>query len=130
LGTVPIFTAIYRHLQPQRRPRFDGARMKVTVRDRRVAIEDLTVTSSLATVTGEGTITMGGYIDMRLDFPDLFGDDANVFVIPQVLKALTSVVQFQIHGYLRSPRARPLWLWDSKPPREELGPIPAAPVDR
>src|SRR5690606_20996946 len=58
LGTVPIFTAIYRHLQPQRRPRFDGARMKVTVRDRRVAIEDLTVTSSLATVTGEGTITM------------------------------------------------------------------------
>ena len=69
---------------------------------------------------------MDGYLDMMIDFADLFGRDADWLVLPQIARMLTTgVVRFQVYGYLRNPRARPQWLWESKADRVELGPMPA-----
>lgn len=127
LGQVPVFTTIYSYLAEPRRPKFEELRMAFTIQDQRVNVHDLEVSSPLITATGHGTIDMGGYVDMRVDFPDFFGKDADWLFLPQMLRMLTSeLAQFQIYGNLRAPQTRPLWLWREAAPRLPLGPIPAA----
>ncbi|MCA8941745.1 MAG: hypothetical protein KDB80_04225 [Planctomycetes bacterium] len=130
LGEVPLFTAIYSHLTPNQRPRFNGVAVDFSVHDQRIDIHEVEATSSLISVSGQGTVTMDGYLDMELDFADLFGEDADWLVLPVFARVITTgVVKFQVFGYLRSLRARPQWLWESKPDRVRLGPIPARSAD-
>lgn len=125
LGEVPMFTAIYAFLPPNKRPQFDGARLEVAVRDHQMQIEDLVMTSPLVEVRGQGTVGLDGYLDIVLEFPDLFAS-GDWLVLPQVLKAITSqVVRFHLYGYMRSPSARPRWLFQTTPGRREIVPIPA-----
>ena len=71
-------------------------------------------------------MTLDGYIDVQIDFPDVIGRDADWLGIPPIFRALTQgIVKFQVYGYLRSLRAEPSWLWSSRPDRVRLGPIPA-----
>lgn len=131
LGQVPVFTSIYSYLAEPRRPRFEKLRMQFTIGGKKVDVPFLEVSSPLLTATGRGTIDMGGYIEMRIDFPDFFGKSADWLFLPQVLRMLTSeLAQFQIYGNLRSPQTRPLWLWRDAASRVPLGPIPAFPVTR
>ncbi|MCC6781929.1 MAG: hypothetical protein IT457_03715 [Planctomycetes bacterium] len=127
LGAVPAFTAIYSYLEEPRRPRFDRLSARVVVKDQRVAVDALEIGSPLLTATGKGTIDMAGWIDMRIDFPDFFGRGADWTFLPQVLRAVTSgLAQFQVHGDLRAPQTRPLWIGREAADKAPLGPIPAA----
>ncbi|MBI5851615.1 MAG: hypothetical protein HZB39_11420 [Planctomycetes bacterium] len=132
LGAVPAFTAIYSYLAEPRRPRFDRLGAKFHVRDQRITVDSLEIGSPLMTATGKGTIDLAGWIDMRIDFPDFFGKSADWTFLPQVLRAVTSgLARFQIHGDLRSPQTRPLWIGREAANQAPLGPIPAArPVRR
>jgi hypothetical protein len=126
LGPVPLFSTIYAYLEPDKRPQFNSARLDLHVADRRIELADLQLASSLVTVKGQGSVTMDGYLDMVLFFPDLFGNTPDWLLLPRVLSFLTdSVVRFHVFGYLRAPRARPRWLWQGTPSRRNIEPIPA-----
>ncbi len=126
LGEVPLFTSIYSYLSPNRRPRFDSASLNFSMHGREIQIDKFTASSPLLAAEGKGTVTLDGYVNMSMDFPDLFGKKADWLILPPVVRTLTnSVVGFQIYGYLRAPKARPRWLWQDKPDRVPLGPIPA-----
>lgn len=131
LGRVPVFTTIYSYLAEPRRPRFEGLAARFEIGDRQIRVPSFEVTSPLLTATGRGTVDMDGYVDLRLDFPDFFGRSADWLLLPQALRALTSeLARFQIHGHLRDPQTRPLWLGRSPAKRAALGPIPASPPRR
>lgn len=131
LGEVPMFSAIYTYLAPDKRLWFDGASVKVALRDGRLEISDLEMTSPLVTVKGRGSMAMDGYIDMVLAFPDLFGGSADWLLLPAFFRMLSSqVVRFHVYGYLRNPRARPRWLWQKAPGRFPIEPIPPPPRPR
>jgi hypothetical protein len=127
LGRVPVFTAIYSYLAEPRRPRFEGLAARFEIGDRQIRLPSFEVTSPLLTATGRGSVDMDGYVDLRLDFPDFFGRSADWLLLPQALRALTSeLARFQIHGHLRDPQTRPLWLGRDPAKRAALGPIPAS----
>ncbi len=126
LGEVPAFTAIYSYLAPEKRPQFDGVHLEYGIRDDRIEVRDLVLTSPLLRVQGSGVIGLDGYVDIELSFPDLFAAAADWFILPRVLNMLTSqVVRFRIDGYLRSPRARPRWLFQERAERRPIPPIPS-----
>ncbi len=126
LGEVPIFSAIYAFLAPNNRPQFDGASLRYAIGDQRIQIDDLQVTSPQVKVVGAGNLTFDGYLDIDLEFPDLFAGTADWLILPRVVNLLTSqVVGFQVFGYLRSPEARPRWLFQGRPDRRRIDPIPA-----
>ena len=128
LGAVPAFTSIYSYMAPSRRPRFDGAFADVQIGDRQLEIKRLEVGSPLIDVSGDGTMSMDGYLDMVLWVPNLFGEDADWLVLPRIIHQITSeVVQFDVFGYVRNTRVRPRWPWDPTPDREDILPIPAPP---
>jgi hypothetical protein len=126
LGVVPLFTAIYSYLSPRRRPRFDGGELQFGIADQVVWIENVEVFSPVLTVTGGGKLRMDSYLDLTLDFPDFFGNAGDWLVLPRVIKYLGGrVVQFQIYGYLRRPKARPRWMWQPRASEAPITPIPA-----
>jgi hypothetical protein len=130
LGAVPAFTAIYSYLPESRRPRFDSFSATLAIAERKVDIESLELSSPLLSATGRGNVDLAGWIDMRIDFPDLFGKDADILVIPGVLRSVASgLAQFQIHGELRNPRVRPLWIGREAAGTVPLGPLPASKRD-
>ncbi|MFO1052968.1 MAG: AsmA-like C-terminal region-containing protein [Planctomycetota bacterium] len=124
LGAVPVFTAIYSYLLEPRRPRFDNLTTKLRIEGRRVFVDELAMSSPLLTATGKGSFDMAGWVDMRIDFPDLFGREGDWILIPALMRAMTStLVQFQVHGLLRNPQTRPLWIG-----REAAGDVPLEPL--
>ena len=126
LGAVPIFTAIYAFLTPGKRPQFDGGRFRINVADLQISIDELVLTSPLIEVTGSGSIGPDGYMDIVIEFPNFFGTAGDWLILPQLMRALTSqVVRFHLYGYLRWPKARPRWLFQSTPGRRDIEPIPA-----
>ncbi len=126
LGVVPLFTAIYSYLAPRRRPRFDGGDLQFGIADQVVWIESVELYSPVLTVTGGGKLRMDSYLDLTLDFPDFFGRAGDWLVLPRVIKYLGGrVVQFQIYGYLRRPKARPRWMWQPRASEALIPPIPA-----
>jgi hypothetical protein len=131
MGQVPAFTTIYSYLDKPRRPRFEDLKLRFAVADQRIEVPELQIASQLLTATGRGRIDMDGYVDMRIDFPDFFGKDSDWLFLPQMLRMLTNeLAEFQIYGYLRAPKIRPLWLWRDAAERLALSPIPAATPDR
>ena len=131
LGAVPAFTAIYSYLAEPRRPRFERLTARVRILDRKVHIDALEIGSPLLTATGKGSVDMAGWIDMRLDFPDMFGRDADWALIPGILRAMTSsFAQFQVHGELRAVQTRPLWIGREAANNVPLGPVPASSARR
>lgn len=126
LGEVPIFTSIYAFLSPSKRPQFDGGQVALRVANQSVTIDNLVLTSPLVEVKGKGTIGLDGYLDIVLEFPDFFASAGDWLVLPQVVRAIsTQVVRFHLYGYLRSPHARPRWLFQDTPDRRHIEPIPA-----
>ncbi|MDA0933247.1 MAG: hypothetical protein O3C51_07290 [Planctomycetota bacterium] len=131
LGRVPVFTSIYSYLAEPRRPRFEGLAARFEVGDRQVRIPSFEVTSPLLSAGGKGSFDMDGYLDLRIDFPDFFGRSADWLLLPQAMRALTSeLARFQVHGHLRDPQTRPLWLGRDPAKRAALGPIPASSARR
>ena len=131
LGRVPVFTSIYSYLAEPRRPRFEGLAARFEVGDRQVRIPSFEVTSPLLSAGGKGSVDMDGYLDLRIDFPDFFGRSADWLLLPQAMRALTSeLARFQVHGHLRDPKTRPLWLGRDPAKRAALGPIPASSARR
>ncbi|MEM7201259.1 MAG: AsmA-like C-terminal region-containing protein [Planctomycetota bacterium] len=125
LGEVPMFTAIYSYLAPKNRPQFDGVSLDFDLRDRLVQIRNLVVSSPLVQVTGGGTVNFDGYLDVDLEFPDLFASAADWLILPRVLNVLTSqVVRFHVFGWLRAPQARPRWLFENQAQPQPIAPIP------
>jgi len=125
LGEVPIFTAIYAYLTPAKRPQFEGLSADLRIADRMLMVDNLSLTSPLVDMTGEGTISPDGYVDIAIEFPDFFAASGDWFILPQVLRAVTSqVVRFHVFGYVRTPRARPRWLFQNDPRRIAINPIP------
>lgn len=124
LGDVPLFRSIYAVLR--RQPQFATADATFRVGDRRIAIDSLTLGSSILDVHAKGKVSMDGYVDMNIDLPDLFGDAADFLILPEILHtAVAQVLEFKLHGYLRNPEIKPLTLFQGAPARREIGPIPA-----
>jgi hypothetical protein len=125
LGAVPLFTAIYAQLPEQNRPHFDTLSMAFDLRDRGLRIDELQLASPLLAVTGSGTMTMDGYVDVRLQLGDLFGDSADLLLLPEILRFLTNqFVRFHLYGHLRDLRAEQRWLAERNPRRQPLLPAP------
>ena len=131
LGEVPMFTAIYGFLEPRNRPQFDALELVVDVHDRLIELERMELKSPIVEVTGSGTVGMDGYLDIVLEFPDFFASASDWLFLPKVLQAITSpLVRFHVFGYMRSPQARPRWLFQDDPDRRSIDPIPARPPTR
>lgn len=124
LGDVPLFRTIYAILR--RQPQFTSADATFRVDKRRIDIDRLTLGSQILEVKGKGAVTMDGYVDMTIELPDLFGDAADFLILPQILhNAVSQVLEFKLHGYLRDPEVTPLTPFQSTPARRSLDPIPA-----
>ncbi len=124
LGEVPLFRGIYALLQ--RHPQFTGASLEFVLGDRRIDIQKLELNSQVVDVRGKGSLAMDGYLDMTLELPSLFGDGADFLILPQLLhNAFSKVVEFKVHGYLRSPVVTPVVLFQGAPARRPIEPIPA-----
>jgi hypothetical protein len=125
LGAVPLFTAIYALLPEQNRPHFDTLALAFDLRDRRLSIADLQLASPLLAVSGQGAMTLDGYVDVRLQLGNLFGDSADLLLLPEILRFLTNqVVRFHLHGHLRELTAEQRWLAARNPRRQPLLPVP------
>jgi hypothetical protein len=126
LGEVPVFAPIFAILEPRKRPRFDQLRMTFALRDGTAQVRELMVGSPLMNVTGNGRVTLDGYVDLVLEFPDLFGTPGDIVILPSILRFLSSqVVRFHVYGWLRHLKARPRLLWQSDPGRPRSQPLPA-----
>ena len=126
LGDVPLFQAIYRQLPEDRRPKFEGVEVSLEAADQRIRIDRLLLSSPLLAVEGQGTATMDGYLDLALEFPNLFGSASKTLVVPEILRRLTNaVVSTQIYGYLRDPRSRQVFWLSGSPESRPLEPIPS-----
>lgn len=124
LGDVPIFRSIYGILR--RQPQFTSAEATFRVEDRHIQVDALTLGSQILEVNAKGQVTMDGYVDMTIELPDLFGDAADFLILPEILhNAVAQVLEFKLHGYLRSSEITPRTPFQSTPARRELGPIPA-----
>src|SRR5262249_24437995 len=121
-----LFKAIYRMLPEDKRPKFESVELKLSARDRLVTIEELGLGSPLLTLQGTGTATMDGYLDLHLEFPNLFGAASEVLIFPEILRRmLTAAVAPALYGCLRDPHARQRTLLSGDPERRPLEPIPA-----
>lgn len=125
LGTVPIFAAIYSHLKAEHRPQFTAGKAAFKIHDQRIDFTELNARSDLFKVEGSGTLDMDGFLDVRLNIPQLFGSAASILILPPLLnKVVSELVSFQVYGNIRSPRAQPLWLGSRPKGRPGLRPIP------
>ncbi len=125
LGTVPVFTAIYAQLSVQDRPRFEGGTLAFRVADRRLTFDELLVRSPLLQISGTGSMTMEGYVDIRLVIDNLFGGAANMLLLPQIFQSIaSSLVRFHLYGHLRDLRTEPRWITERDPRRLRLTPVP------
>ena len=96
------------------------------VRDKVMELENINVTSPVMEVVGNGSVTLDGYLDIQLEFPDLFAKAADWLILPRVVSLFASqVVRFQVSGFLRAPKAEPRWLFQGDAQRSRLRPIPA-----
>ncbi len=115
LGRVPVFSTIYDYLKPDQRPRFSSGRLKFTVAERTVVLSQIKLKSSILDVDGRGKVTLDGYSDILLSLR-AFGGGMDRFV--------RSIIEFQIYGYLREPKTRPVWLGQRRSGRRLLSPLP------
>jgi len=118
LGRVPVFSTIYDYLKPDQRPRFSSGAFNFTVADRVVRLRDIRLKSSFLNVDGKGKVTLDGYSDILLSLRAFGGG------IPFLDRFVGSIVKFQIYGYLREPRDRPVWLGQRRSRRRLLTPLP------
>lgn len=124
LGDVPLFRTIYAILR--RQPQFTSADVDFRIGERRIDIDKLMLGSQILNVRGKGQVSMDGYVDMTIELPDLFGDAADFLILPEIVhSAVAQVLEFKLHGYLRSPEVTPLTPFQGAPRRREIGPIPA-----
>lgn len=124
LGDVPVFRAIYSVLK--RQPQFNSADVDFRVAKRRLEIDKLDLGSQLVKVRGKGHVTMEGYLDLTIELPDLFGDDADFLILPELLhSAVAQAIELKMHGYLRAPQITPVAFFQPNPSRRPLDPIPA-----
>lgn len=125
LGTVPVFTAIYALLSESNRPRFESAALRFRVADRNVELEDLVLSSPLIQVSGRGTMSMEGYVDVRLTLDNLFGGSGNLLVLPSLVQTIAAqLLRFHLFGHLRDLRAENRWFTERDPRRRRLVPVP------
>ncbi|MBK8100262.1 MAG: hypothetical protein IPK26_24435 [Planctomycetes bacterium] len=125
LGTVPLFTAIYALMAESNRPRFEGLSSRFTLQDRVLRLDDVAVSSPLIAVTGSGTMTMEGYLDVAVTLDSLFGGSGDLLLLPPVIQMITSrLVRFHLFGHLRDLRAEQRWFAESDPRRTALTPLP------
>lgn len=125
LGTVPVFTGIYAMVSESDRPRFESASTQFRVGERRIEFKELTLTSPLFQVAGSGSMTMDGYVDIKMTLDTLFGGSADLLVLPPILQAITSrLVRFHLFGPMRDLRAEQRWITQGDPRRLGLVPVP------
>jgi hypothetical protein len=125
LGTVPVFTSIYALLNEADRPRFESGSCRFRVGDRRIGFQELTLGSPLFQIAGAGTMSMDGYVDVKLKLDTLFGGSANVLVLPPILQAIASrLVRFHLFGPMRDLHAEQRWITERDPRRLPLVPVP------
>ncbi|MEE2886812.1 MAG: hypothetical protein VX951_05215, partial [Planctomycetota bacterium] len=129
LGTVPLFSAIYKHIKEDKRPQFTMGRVEFIVKERKVLLREFNVRSNLIKVEGEGTLDMDGYMDIDLNVPRLFGSAANILILPPLLnEVFAKIVRFKVYGYIRDPKIDHLMPFSPGFARQSLAPIPPVPL--
>ncbi|MCC6673182.1 MAG: hypothetical protein IT458_19105 [Planctomycetes bacterium] len=124
LGEVPLFTDIYRQMDRPVRPNFDSLELVASARDRQIRIQEFHLGSPLLEVSGDGSLTMDGYLDLAVEFPNVFGPSAEWLVLPEILRRITDrLIRFRVFGYLRAMKAQPEFLFQSRPRKRILQPI-------
>jgi len=126
LGAVPIFRSIYSLLRKSKRPKFRAAEVDLRGKDGLVTIDRLKIESSILKLEGKGTLTYDGYVDLSIDFPDLFPEAKDWFILPVIVRWVTnSTVKYDIYGYVGNTKTGPrIPLLGGKPERQPLGPLP------
>lgn len=125
LGAVPLFTAIYALMAEKNRPRFESLKASFDVRDRKVQMQELALSSPLVTVRGGGSMTMGGYVDVVLSTDSFLGGGADMLLLPPMIQLITNnLVRFHLFGHLRDLQAEQRWVGQRDPRQTALQPVP------
>lgn len=125
LGEVPLFRAIYGILAEKKRPRFERLELDLHAKNRMVEVRKVVIGSPLLELEGRGTCTMDGYLNLELEFPNLFGQAGKRILLPEILRRFTSAfVSTDFYGYLREPHARGRLPFSGDSKRRPLEPIP------
>lgn len=129
LGTVPLFSAIYKHIKEDKRPQFTMGRVDFVMNKRKIVLSEFNVRSSLFKVEGKGTLDMDGYMDIDLSVPKLFGSAASLLILPPLLnEVIAKFARFKVYGYIRDPQIEHVMLFSEGFARQSLAPIPPVPV--
>ena len=115
---MPVFSTIYDYLKPDERPRFSSGKLSFSIADRMIRLRDMKLRSSILNVDGKGRVTLDGYSDILLNLRAFGGR------IPFLDRFVGTIVKFQIYGYLREPKSRPVWLGNIRSRRRLLTPLP------
>jgi hypothetical protein len=129
LGTVPLFSAIYKHIREDKRPQFTKGRAEFTVKEGKILLQKFNVRSNLIKVEGQGSLNMDGYMDINLNVPRVFGSTTNILILPPLLnQVFAKIVRFKVYGYIRNPKIEHLMPFSKGFARQSLAPIPPVPV--
>jgi hypothetical protein len=124
LGAVPLFTAIYTHLPPAERPRFDRLQASGRLQQRQLQLDKLALRSSMLEANGSGTLGLDGYVDVELKLDNLMGANADPLLLPLIDLFAKSLVSFHLTGHLRDLVASRRWLMERPPARRPVPPLP------
>jgi len=123
LGVVPLFTAIYSQLPAPERPRFDQLGLELRLENRQVAFSNLVLRSNLLEATGNGTLDLDGYLDVKLTLDNLLGNTADPVFMPLIDFLTQNIVRFHLFGHLRDLKAEKRWFTESSPRRPPIPPL-------
>ncbi len=131
LGDVPIFRTIYSYLRPNRRQNFNAGVVDFSGRDGTLTIQRLMLRSPIFKIEGRGTLDYDGYLKLHVDFPDLFPQAQSYFILPGIYRVLSNMLMgYEIWGYVGDTRTGPRFLFEGRPKRVPLGPLPGRPEPR
>lgn len=125
LGDAPIFRSIYGLLQQEKRPTFHAALLDVKSKGQSLEIRRLLLLSALLRVEGTGKLDYDGYLQLQLEFPNLFPEASPLTLLPGIYRAVANaLVRFDVTGYIGNLRSGPRFVpLESKPEKRAVEPL-------
>ncbi len=125
LGDAPIFRSIYGLLKQEKRPTFHAAVLDVQSEGQTLRIDRLLLLSTLLRVEGKGQLDYDGYLELQLEFPNLFPEASPITLLPGIYRAVANaLVSFDVSGYVGNLRSGPRFVpFEKRPDKRPVEPI-------